>query len=191
MSVSVCSTYMSVCVCARLPPALTPRIPSWSLQTVVLIVSRRFHELPSSDLTHTLFHTSFLLLLFTNYVSFSILASYLHSHTHTLQENEIGSLTLAQRVERHMGGVFCNLPGCTTHGRVLTRGGTGRGEGERKLRALSIYTITDTLRLTVSGLSHLLIGAPAFSSLKFKQKKRVETRGMPSHWRLIQLLVFA
>ncbi|ROL42055.1 hypothetical protein DPX16_19502 [Anabarilius grahami] len=66
-------------------------------------------------------------------VSFSILASYLHSHTHTLQENEIGSLTLAQRVERHMGGVFCNLPGCTTHGRVLTRGGTGRGEGERKL----------------------------------------------------------
>lgn len=62
-----------------------------------------------------------------------------HSHFHTLQEHQIGSFTLAQRVARHMGGVFCNLPGCTTHGRKSRRGGRRRMELELERLYLQRY----------------------------------------------------
>lgn len=87
-------------------------------------------QLWSLSLSHTHMRSYFLSLSLVNCLC---LSSQPGSHTHALQEEEIGRLTLAQRVERHMGGVFCNLPGRTTHGRTPTRGGTGREDATTTL----------------------------------------------------------
>ncbi|KAJ8004854.1 hypothetical protein DPEC_G00140630 [Dallia pectoralis] len=61
------------------------------------------------------------------------------------QENQITLPSLAQRAARHMGGVFCNPPGCTTREKEMT--GWGEEQKSRTNPMLSSHGCPTSLCL--------------------------------------------